>query len=458
MTKKIPSKTCAKPHDLKAMALFYAGKGLRVVPLHGTVKGRCTCGAEKCEQPGGHPRTKHGIADATTNRSMIEKMWTKWSKAKVGIALGGPAKLLAVVVGSAAGWQNLRKLAGPNGDQPRTVQIWDHGRLILLFKCKEDEVPRGYVTNSVQLLGEGDFIVAPSSLDESNGKRRFATGHAPGQVEIAQAPPWLLRSIPPTTATVGKPVLTPQQEPPKAPSVILLPTSEIKPERIGWIWPGVIASGRLTGLVGYPGLGKSQVAIDVAATVSRGRDWPGGAANGEVGDAIILAAEDDAAETIVPRLIAAGADCSRVHVVKAVKGDDGVERPFDLAVDLDRLEKEHGLGQVRLLVVDPISAYVGTMKGKGNNRNHGADGRTVLSRLAAFAAQHNLGVLAVSHLNKTAGARAITRVRGSSEWVAVPRAVFLVTEEAGTGRRLFLPLKNNLASDGTGYAFEVKSK
>ena len=307
----------------------------------------------------------------------------------------------------------------------------------------------GHVTNGVQLLGEGHFIVAPSKLDGSTGKRHFRAGHALGKVEIARAPPWLLSCVPPTIAAVGEPAtdgaLTPQQEPPKAPSVILLPTSEIKPERIGWIWPGVIAIGRLTGLVGHPGLGKSQVAIDVAATVSNGRNWPGGAANGEAGDTIILAAEDDAADTIVPRLIAAGADCSRVHVVKAVKGDDGVERPFELSVDLDRLEMEHSLGQVRLLVVDPTSAY-------------GADGRTILSRLAVFAAKHNLGVLAVSHLNKTTGARAITRVRGSSEWVAVPRAVFLVTEEPGTGRRLFLTLKNNLAPDRIGYAFEIESK
>jgi len=441
--------------------LLYADAGLPVIPLHGVREGLCTCGDEDCKQPGNHPRTKRGVANATTDRSVIEQIWTKWPKAKIGIALGGPGKLLAVLIDSAAGWQNLKKLGGPNG-LPRTVQIRDHGRLILLFKCKEDDVPRAYVTNGVQLLGEGDFIVAPSNLDESTGKRRFATGHALGEVEIAQAPPWLLSRVPPTITAVGEPAadgaLTPQQEPPKAPSVILLPTSEIKPERIGWIWPGVIASGRLTGLVGHPGLGKSQLAIDVAATVSNGRNWPGGAANGEAGDAIILAAEDDAADTIVPRLIAAGANCSRVHVVKAVKGDDGVERPFDLSVDLDRLEKEHGLSQVRLLVVDPISAYLGTMKSKGINRNQGADVRTVLNRLATFAVQHDLGVLAVSHLNKTSGARAITRIRGSLEWVAVPRAVFLVAEEAGTGRRLFLPLKNNLAPDRIGYAFEIEDR
>ena len=445
------------------VALLYAKAGLPVVPLHGVRGGLCTCRDEKCDQPGRHPRTKNGIADATTDRSVIEQMWARWPKAKIGSAMGAKAGLCAVVTEGRAGLEQLLKLVRTNTKLPRTVVIRDGKRCIRLFRAGGANLREfgGYLAEGVRILADGDFVVAPSSLDELTGKRRFAAGRAPGEVEIAQAPHWLLTTGT-AVATAREPdadgVLTPQQEPPKAPSVILLPTSEIKPERISWIWPGVIACGRLTGLVGHPGLGKSQVAIDVAATVSSGRNWPGGAANGDVGDVIILAAEDDAADTIVPRLIAAGADRTRVHVVKAVKGDDGVERAFDLSVDLDRLEKEHGLGEVRLLVVDPISAYVGTMKGKGINRNHGADGRTVLSRLAAFAAQHNLGVLAVSHLNKTAGARAITRVRGSSEWVAVPRAVFLVTEETGTGRRLFLPLKNNLAPDRIGYAFEIENK
>ena len=252
--------------------------------------------------------------------------------------------------------------------------------------------------------------------------------------------------------------LTPAPTPPAAPSVVLVPASNIEPERVGWIWPGVIASGRVTGLVGHPGLGKSQVAMDLAATVSTGRHWPGGVANENAGSVIILSAEDDPADTIVPRLIAARADRAAVHMVKAVKERDGVERAFSLAVDLDRLENEYDLRQARLLVVDPVSAYLGTTKSTGVNRNYGTDVRTVLGRLATFAADHDLGVLAIFHLNKTSGARAMMRIAGSLEWVAAPRAVFLVTEEAGTARRLFLPLKNNLAPDRIGYAFEIKSK
>ena len=245
--------------------------------------------------------------------------------------------------------------------------------------------------------------------------------------------------------------------PPQAPRVMLLRTSEIVPERIDWIWPEIIAIRRVTGLVGYPGLGKSQVAIDIAATVSTGRHWPGGASNGESGHVIILSAEDDPADTIVPRLIAAGAQRSRIHIVKAVKDGDG-ERPFNLAVDLDLLEQDYNLQRVNLLVIDPVSAYLSETRGKPINRNQGGDVRTIQDRLARFAAKHDLGVLAVSHLNKSSGARAITRIMGSLEWVAAPRAIFLVTEEVGTDRRLFLPLKNNLAPDRYGYAFRIETR
>ena len=383
--------------------------------------------------------------------TQIEKRWTKWPKAKIGIVFGGPSKLLGLMTDGPTGQQKLREIIRANGKLPRTVTIWDGDRETRLFRYDGTYLRSDDVTDNVRVLGEGDFVVAPSSLDDSTGKRRFARGRAVGQVKIAWAPHWLFE----ITAARGSDILAPSpQTCRQAPSIMLVRTSEIEPERIGWLWPGIIARGKITGLVGYPGLGKSQVAIDVASTVSTGRLWPGGAANGNAGDVIILAAEDDAADTLVPRLIAAGADLTNVHVVKAVKGDDGVERAFNLAVDLDRLEKEYDLQRVRLLVVDPISAYLGTAKGT----NHGADVRTVLGRFAMFAARHDLAGLAISHLNKTSGARAITRIMGSLEWVAAPRAVFLVTEEAGTDRRLFVPLKNNLASERFGYAFRIEGR
>ena len=127
-----------------------------------------------------------------------------------------------------------------------------------------------------------------------------------------------------------------------------------------------------------------------------GVDWSplaGGLVNENAGDVIILSAEDDAADTVVPRLIAAGADRTRMHVVTAVKEEDGGERAFNLTLDLDRLEKENDLRAVRLLVIDPVSAYLGSTKGGRVDRNRAGDVRSILGRLAAFAARHDWGWL-----------------------------------------------------------------
>jgi putative DNA primase/helicase len=431
-------------------ALLYAAEGWPVVPLHSkTMSSACTCGNADCDKPGRHPRTEHGVRDATTNRALIEKYWDKWPNAKIGIATGVDAGIIAVVIDGEIGRSNLKEREARNTQLPKTVTIRAPQERIYLFEIGDTRLhcPTKRLGDGITILGDGEFVVAPNSIHDPELVRRFDDGRAAGDVEMATAPQWLMNLI-------GEPTSAGSQS---APSVILVRTSDIVPAKVEWLWQGFIASGRLTGLVGYPGLGKSQVSLDLAATVSTGRDFPGGASNGKAGDVIILSAEDDPADTIVPRLIAAGADLSRIHIVKAVKDGDG-ERPFNLSVDLDRLEREQDLTQVKLLVIDPASSYLGSAKGNHVNRNNSGDVRTILGRLANFAAKHELAVLAVSHLNKSSGTSAITRIMGSTEWVAVPRAVFLVTEEAGTSRRLFLPLKNNLAPDRVGYAFRIEDR
>jgi hypothetical protein len=99
--------------------------------------------------------------------------------------------------------------------------------------------------------------------------------------------------------------------------------SDIKPERLEWVWPGRIARGKAALLGGPPGLGKSQVTANIAATVSTGGRWPCDEGSAPQGDVIILSAKDRMADTIVPRLIAAEADTSRVHIVAAATRLDG---------------------------------------------------------------------------------------------------------------------------------------
>jgi hypothetical protein len=187
------------------------------------------------------------------------------------------------------------------------------------------------------------------------------------------------------------------------PGPLLRCFSDIAPKPLRWLWPSRIPLGKLTLLIGDPGLGKSLLTADIASRVTRGRPFPDGATC-ESGSVIFLSAEDDAADTIRPRLDAAGADVSRVHTLEAVRVQltDGslTEKAFNLETDCAALEvalRKHP--DVRLIVIDPISAYLGGVDSHSN-----AEVRGVLARLATLAAQHGVAVLCITHLRKSAGA------------------------------------------------------
>jgi AAA domain len=96
--------------------------------------------------------------------------------------------------------------------------------------------------------------------------------------------------------------------------------ANIAPERVDWLWPARIARGKHTCIGGEPGDGKSQLTVFITAVITSGGDWPCGEGRSPIGNVIILSAEDGAADTIVPRPMAAGADRRRVHLVSAVSG------------------------------------------------------------------------------------------------------------------------------------------
>jgi putative DNA primase/helicase len=113
-------------------------------------------------------------------------------------------------------------------------------------------------------------------------------------------------------------------------------------------------------VAGEGGLGKSMLLAWIAAAVSRGKEWPCGEGQSRRGSVIILSAEDDAADTIVPRLMAADADCTKVHILETIRKDDEGHRTFNLQLDLPELEKTiDRLDDVRLVIIDPITSYLG---------------------------------------------------------------------------------------------------
>ena len=173
-------------------ALLYAAEGLHVVPLHGKREdGCCTCGAPDCPQLGRHPRTKIAVEGATTERSLIEKRWAEWPHARIGVALGTPSRVLALTIEGAAGKESLRKLLERNEALKKTVTIGDGEFVIRLFR-----VPAGCTARHRELdkgltiLGDGDLMVMPSRIGLA--KPGFLKGRALGEVEIAEAPKWLI--------------------------------------------------------------------------------------------------------------------------------------------------------------------------------------------------------------------------------------------------------------------------
>jgi AAA domain-containing protein len=146
---------------------------------------------------------------------------------------------------------------------------------------------------------------------------------------------------------------------PKQSALISVCASEVGLEPVEWIWRGRIARGKHTCIAGEPGTGKSQLSTFVASTITMGGTWPCGEGRAPQGSVIILSAEDGAADTIAPRLHATGADLGSVHIIKSVMdGDD--RRTFNLQHDLALLEAEcNRIGDVVLIVVDPVSSYLG---------------------------------------------------------------------------------------------------
>jgi putative DNA primase/helicase len=236
--------------------------------------------------------------------------------------------------------------------------------------------------------------------------------------------------------------------------------NEIEIKSIDWLWKGRIARGKLTMIAGDPGLGKSQLTACIAANVTNGGLWPVDKTSVEQGEVIFLNAEDDAGDTIIPRLKAAEANLSKVHILDAANGGNDAQGNiiplhFNLAKNLDQFENMlTDLKNVSLIIIDPITAYLG-----GTDSHKMADVRALLAPLAKLAEKYNIAIICVSHLNKDSGKQALLRVTGSLAFVAAARASYIVTKDKNNpNQRLFLPMKNNLGNDQTGYAFSIESK
>ena len=241
--------------------------------------------------------------------------------------------------------------------------------------------------------------------------------------------------------------------PERSPAPVLTPLSNVQPQKVRWTWPNRIPEGKLSILAGNPGLGKSFLTLDTAARVSKGDPWPDSDVPNPIGSVVLLSAEDGLADTIRPRLDAAGADVSKIVALEGIVVRKGsYAREFDLTKDLAALEQAiRRMPDTRLVIIDPITAYMGSTDSHKN-----AEVRRVLAPLARIAERHHVAVIAVSHLNKNDAQQAIHRTMGSLAFVAAARAVWLVIRHKDQkDKRRLVPCKANLSINPTGLAFEI---
>jgi putative DNA primase/helicase len=229
---------------------------------------------------------------------------------------------------------------------------------------------------------------------------------------------------------------------------------EIKPKPIGWLWNGWLARGKLEVLAGRAGTGKTTIAIALAATISIGGRFPDGTRS-PVGNVLIWSGEDSAEDTLVPRLIAAGADLSKVHFIGDVKHGDET-RSFDPAIDIVSLDHAATrIGNISMLIVDPIVNAVA-----GDSHKNG-EVRRALQPLVDFGEKLDCAVLGISHFSKgTGGKEPLERVTGSLAFGALARIV-LATEKITEGeasRHIFCRAKSNIGLDDGGFEYSLNQK
>ncbi len=229
--------------------------------------------------------------------------------------------------------------------------------------------------------------------------------------------------------------------------------ADLKPEPMDWLWQGWLAAGKFHLLAGAPGTGKTTLALNLASLISRGAPWPDGSSCTSA-KVLIWSGEDSVEDTLLPRLLAHGADPHRVYFIDTVIEHKRV-RTFDPACDLPKLYQEAlALGDVRFILIDPIVNIV------AGDSHKNCEVRRALQPLVELSAHLKAAILGISHFSKgTMGRDPLERITGSLAFGALARIVWVTgksIDPEGVTQRLLVRAKSNHGPDGDGYRYHLE--
>jgi hypothetical protein len=360
--------------------------------------------------PGGKPETDPAIIAAALAVIPNEDLgWEEWNRIGMAAwrATGGDGEGFAAF----DSWSKKSK----KYDAHDTVKKWD-----------------SYFSSPPDRIGAGTIFHLANEADPGWGNRYDAKLEA------------RLRPVDPKQSDESS--KSEQKPPPPRSPIELVRASDIVIRPKSWIWEGHLLRGALELTTGIPGLGKSQVQCHFVGCASAGLKWPNGSPALGPMNVIMVTAEDALDTEVVPRLIAAGANLERVHILKCIRADRMRQRQFLLNEDLLELERViKQMGEVGLITIDPITAYMG---GKMDSHKT-TEVRSQLGPLKDFAERTNVALSAITHPPKSASQRAIDHFIGSQAFIASARIGHVVIEETKeegegkTGRVLFTNCKHN---------------
>lgn len=450
-----------RPASVLGMMKWFAGQDIPVLPIHGVVDGRCTCGDNECPSPGKHPISSlvsHGVKDATTEWKRIRRWHRKHPDMNYAVATEG---LAVIDCDSKEAEQEFRE----GFDPPQTFTV-KTARGFHFYYLGEMPARNGVRTKLDVKSGPGSYVVGPGSI--------HATGviYAVWEDEPMANLPDTIREITalpndaaPITGNGSIPVgmrnstltkiagfLNAKNVPADAmldglialnerlsvqplskkevrgivksvtsryatkPFPEMISFTDIPDEQLEWLWFPFMSFRTLCLLDGNPGEGKSQFTTWLCARVSRGDLLP----NGELlepANCFLCNFEDLPGAVIKKRLEANGADLDRVFVQS---------RTFRLDQEMvDWLEGEIVSKKVRLVILDPIQAVIS----KGTDANSNVDVREFMDRLREVSERNNCSIICVRHFGKAVHEKAMMKGIGSTDFVGIAR------NQLGLGKR-----------------------